>query len=222
MRRVISAVAAVSVAVALVAVLVSRAPGGPRSMKEFDAPRMADLELRMWQAYYAKERLSLFRLLVTMLHEQYRYSWAKATRAGFHLARAAATFGDLTSDYDIVLPDLEAGYRLAKSWVGADFDPRAVAQAELAWWVARRIPGRNSPEQVGDLIADEYALLYGTPRQVVASAALLRARAGWLRDRQATQPDWDTIGRLLRQSYGELFDALHKPLTAAPVPSAPL
>ena len=49
-------------------------PRGSRSMREFNPPRLADLEVRMWQAYYAKERLRLFGLLVTMLHEQYHYS----------------------------------------------------------------------------------------------------------------------------------------------------
>jgi hypothetical protein len=48
-------------------------------------PRMADLELRMWQAYYGKERVQLFALLV----------------------------------------------------------------AELAWWVAHRTPGEESPERAG-------------------------------------------------------------------------
>ena len=135
-------------------------PRGARSMREFNPPRLADLEVRMWQAYYAKERLRLFGLLVTMLHEQYHYSWATATLEGFHLARAAATFGDLRGGYDVVLPDLEAAYAKAKSWTQAEFDPRAVARAELAWWVARRVPGQNSAEQIGGLIADGYALLY--------------------------------------------------------------
>jgi len=49
-------------------------PSGPRSMREFNPTRLADLELRMWKAYYAKDRARLFGLLVTMLHEQYRYS----------------------------------------------------------------------------------------------------------------------------------------------------
>jgi hypothetical protein len=177
-------------------------------MKQFDAARMADLELRMWQAYYGKERLRLFTLLVTMLHEQYHYSWAVATNEGFHLARAAATFGDLRSDYEVVLPDLVAAYATARTWLRAGFDGKAVARAELAWWVARRIPGRNSPEQVGELMADQYALLYETTRDLVASSALLRAEAAALRDAQAASPDWDTIGRLLLQSYTELLQAL--------------
>ena len=142
----------------------------------------------MWQAYYAKERVRLFVLLVTLLREQYRYSWATASIEAFHLARAAATFGDLKGNYDVVLPDLEAAYDKARAWTGASFDPHAVARAELAWWVARRVPGQNSPEQIGRLIADEYALLYETTPENVAAAALLRARAAALRDAHADQP----------------------------------
>ena len=195
-------------AAAFALALVLTPPRGARSMREFNPPRLADLEVRMWQAYYAKERLRLFGLLVTMLHEQYHYSWATATLEGFHLARAAATFGDLRSGYDVVLPDLEAAYAKAKSWTHAEFDPRAVARAELAWWVARRVPGQNSAEQIGGLIADEYALLYETTRARVEAAALLRAQAAALRDTQAGRPDWERIRRLLLQSYSELRSAL--------------
>lgn len=177
-------------------------------MREFNPARLADLEVRMWQAYYGKARVRLFGLLVTLLHEQYHYSWITATRESFHLARAAATFSNRHDHYEVVLPDLEAAYAQAKSWTHAEFDPRAVAKAELAWWVARRMPGENSPEQIGALIADEYALLYETSRGRVAEAAFLRAEAAALRDAQAGRPDWDRIGRLLLQSYSDLHSAL--------------
>jgi hypothetical protein len=183
-------------------------PRGPRSMRAFDADRLASLETRMWQAYYAKERARLFGLVVALLHEQYHYSWATATVQGFHLARAAATFGDATDHYEVVLPDLEAAYGTVRSWTGASFDPAAVARAELAWWVARRIPGRNSPEQVGKLIAEEYALLYESSAPAMAAPALLRAQAAAMRDAHAERPDWDAIARLLQQSYRELRLAL--------------
>jgi hypothetical protein len=42
----------------------------------------------------------------------------------------------------------------------------------------------------------------------MAAAALLRAQAAALRDARAAQPDWDRIGRLLRDSYRELRLAL--------------
>jgi hypothetical protein len=202
------AAVAAAVVIAFVAAFALTPPRGPRSLRVFQPARLADLEVRMWQAYYAKERVRLFSLLVTMLHEQYHYSWGTAAIEGFHLARAAATFGDLKSGYDVVLPDLEAAYAKARSWTGATFDPSAVARAELAWWAARRVPGQNSPEHVGALIADEYALLYETTPANVAAAALLRARAAALRDEQAAQPDWATIARLLRASYDELLLAL--------------
>src|SRR5262249_363003 len=48
-------------------------PRGPRSLRQFQPARLADLEVRMWQAYYAKERVRLFTLLTKMLREQYHY-----------------------------------------------------------------------------------------------------------------------------------------------------
>jgi hypothetical protein len=196
------------VLVAFAASFALTPPRGARSMRRFDANRVADLELRMWQAYYAKHRVQLFALLATMLREQYHYSWATASRQAFRFARAAATFGDLRGNYDVVLPDLEAGYATTRSWMAAGFDPGAVARAELAWWVARRVPDGHGAEHVGELIADEYALLYETSRERVALAARLRADAAALRDAQADHPDWAAIALLLRQSYGELLMAL--------------
>jgi hypothetical protein len=147
---------------------------------------------------------------VTLLREQYHYSWATATREGFYLARAAATFGDATSNYERVLPDLEWAYTIAQRWLDAGFDPRQVARAELAWWVARRTPGQNAPDQVGRLIAEEYALLYEAPVADMMAAAELRAEAGAMRDAGATQPDWPAIGRLLNESYRQLRINLSK------------
>jgi hypothetical protein len=183
-------------------------PRGSRSLRQFDADRLASLEIRMWQAYYATERARLFGLLVTLLHEQYHFSWAMAAVQGFHLARAAATFGDLKDHYEVVLPDLEAAYARVRVWTGSTFDAAAVARAELAWWEARRVPGRNSAEQVGGLIAEEYALLYESSPEAMAAPALLRAQAAALRDAHADNPDWRTIARLLQQSYRELRLAL--------------
>lgn len=201
-------VAAVAVVAALSWLLAAPQPRG--SMRQFEPARLANLETRMWQAYYDKENLRLFALLVVMLREQYHYSWAVSTREAFHLARAAARFGNARSDYERVLPDLEAAYTMVRNWEGARFDPATVARAELAWWVARRTPGDDAPEQVGSLIADEYALLYEVPKAAVESAGVLRARAGALRDAQARAPDWQVIEGLLVQSYSDLHRALNR------------
>jgi hypothetical protein len=158
----------------------------------------------MWQAYYGKQRLSLFTLLVTTLREQYGYSWARATQASLYLARAASRFGEMRGEYETVLPDLQSAYTIAQDWTDATFDPAAVARAELAWWVARRQPGLSDVANVGRLIGEEYALLYGVPFVDVAHAAQLRAQAGRLRDEGASHADWPAIERLLVESYREL------------------
>ena len=197
-------------AIALVVLTVGAfvPPGGPRSLRVFDPDRVAALELDMWQAYYTKEKVRLFRGLLTMLHEQNRYSWAMAARSGFLLARAASQFAEMREQYERVLPDLEKAYLIQKRWVSASYDPAAVARAELAWWVARRDPNHNTAEEVGGLIADENALLYDVPRERVLEASILRARAGRLRDEGGDKADWTAVSALLLESYRQLHKAV--------------
>jgi hypothetical protein len=186
------------------------APAGPRTLRAFDPDRTADLETDMWRVYYNHDDTHLFIDLVTMLHEENRYPWGKACLAAYHLARAASAFSDSHAGYELLLPDLQAAYTIARDWTQADFDPAAVAKAELAWWVARRIPSQSSPENVGGLIADENALLYGVPRDRVLAASILRARAGRLRDDGGEDADWTAVSNLLHQSYRQLHDAVSR------------
>ena len=204
-----------SVACATILVLslgIATWPQRPTSLRQFDADRIAGLEVRMWQAYYDKERVRLFGLLVVMLREQFHFSWATATGTAFRLARAAATFGDATGDYEAVLPDLTRAYESIRAHSDGTFEPSDVAQAELAWWVARRLPDSRAPEHVGALIAREYAEMYSAPVEDMTQPGVLRARAAALRDAEAGRPDWPTIAGLLHDSYR----MLHARLATAP------
>jgi hypothetical protein len=198
---------------ALYWVVAVRAPSGPRSLRAFDPDRIAELEVGMWQAYYAKEKLRLFRLLVTMLREQYHLSWQTAVGVAFHWARAAATFGDATSDYERVLPDLEAGYATIRDWTHESFDVKAVARAELSWWTARRDQASGTGAEKNRVVAarmtELYALFYGVAPARVAEAARLRVDAADLRDRGAgAVVDWKGVSWILHQSYRALHDGV--------------
>jgi hypothetical protein len=57
-------------------------------------------------------------------------------------------------------------------------------------------------------MADAYAVLYEAPRSRVTTAAILRAQAAALRDAEAERPNWEAVGRLLRESYRDLHMAL--------------
>lgn len=183
-------------------------PRGPRTLAAFDPAQTAALEVDMWKAYYAKQNVRLFWGLVQLTRGQYRYSWLQSLRASFHLARAAATFGNARDNYEQVLPDLEAAFTIGRDWTGAAYDPAALARAELAWWVARRVPTERSPENVGRLIAEMNSLLYGVPVTRVLEASVLRARAGRLRDDGGANADWAEVSRLLHESFVKLHAAV--------------
>ena len=184
-------------------------PGGPRSLRSFDPDRVADLETDMWQAYYRKQNVRLFRGLVTLLHDQYQYPWGRAAMTGFYLARAARSFGDATSNYERSLPDLERAYARINDWTSGGFDPAQVARAELAWWVARRDPETRDPQNVGRLIADENALIFSIPAARVSAPSQLRALAGRLRDEGGADADWPTVSEMLHRSWRGLHTAVN-------------
>lgn len=205
-RRRVAAVSAVLIGGLAAALFIP--PPVLHSIRHFEPAVAAEREVDMWQAYYAKENVRLFGGLVAMLREQYGFSWWGAAVTGFYLARPAARFAVATGEYDAMLPDLTYAYARIRQRTAADFDPAAVARAELAWWVARRLPGENDPANVGRLIAEKNALIFGEPVARLIEASTLRARAGRLRDDGGADADWAEVSRLLHLSYRELYEVL--------------
>ena len=172
---------------------------------KFDPDRVAESETRMWQAYYTGDRTQLGLELISLLRYQYSISLLEARDIAERLANAALKFHAAKGNYEtVVLPELTDAYRRIKQASSGTFDPDAVARAELAWWVARRMPGQNSAEQVGEKIAKLYALLYGVDRPSFHTAGRLRAEAAKLRDSGRESTDWKEVQRLLIESYREV------------------
>src|SRR5262245_62579067 len=173
---------------------------------QFDADRLAALELGMWQAYYRRQPVRLLARLVTALHEQAGTSWPRAIAAGLLLTRAAVGFGRAVGNYERFATDIARGYRLVG--LPRDVDAVDVARRELRWWVVRREAGLASGEAAGTAITALYAALYGLPQERVAEAGRLRGIAAEVRDRGANDdPDgptgrgagyWPAVARLLR------------------------
>lgn len=170
----------------------------------------------MWQAYYRRQPVRLFGLLVLANREQAHAGWPRAVLAAACLARGAARFGRSNSAYDRFLPDIERGYRALG--LPATVDRAEVARRELRWWVVRREIGGSSGEAAGAAIAALYEAVYRVPEASVAEAGRLRGVAAEVRDRGAlADPDgpmgpgrayWPEVGRLLRESYRALRTAL--------------
>jgi hypothetical protein len=184
--------------------------------RQFEPTRLARLELRMWKAYYRRQALRLFGLLIQAEHEQAAVSWPRAVLAAIWLTKGAVGFARSSGDYDRFLPDVVRGYRTLG--VPHTVDVEEVARRELRWWVVRREIGLAAGEAAGEAIAWLYAALYDVPVERVAEAGRLRGLAAEVRDRGATDdPDgprgagrayWPEVARLLDASYVSLAAAI--------------
>lgn len=182
---------------------------------DFDPGRLANLELAAWKAYYRRQPLRLFALLVLANREQAGVGWPRAILGAGWLARAAAGFARAEGGYDRYLQDIGRGYR-ALGVPASRIDE--VAARELRWWVVRREIGLDAGAAAGKAIGSLYSSLYDLPEQAVADAAGKRGLAAEVRDRGAADdPDgptgagrayWPQVGRLLRESYVSLRHAL--------------
>lgn len=190
----------------------------PGPGREFDPDRLAQLELGMWKAYYRRQALRLFGLLVLALREQGRASWPRALASAVFLTRAAVRFARSGGDDGRIAPDVARGYRVLG--LPAAIDLAEVGRWELRWWVVRRELGLSSGTAAGEAITNLYAAFYRVPPELVAEAGRLRGLAAEVRDRGASaDPDgstgagrgyWPEVARLLRRSYRSLHAALQR------------
>ena len=177
----------------------------------FDPAAVAASETRMWRHYYAGKGREMGMEMMNLMREQFGASLKTAYEVCEPMARGAMAFHRApgANAREQIMPHLEESYaRLAKA-CGKDWDANALAEAEFAWWAARRTPGQDSPEQVGALIANLYSLMYGTSNPDIERAGLLRAQAAALRDAERTAPDWPQIESLLVDSYTALHAGIN-------------
>lgn len=169
----------------------------------FDAVALAAAETRMWKAYYSRDAMTLLGELTSVLQVQFHLKPGDASSVARDLGLAAAAFQRSgAGEYErAALPNLTQAYTKLRELTGGTWSADAAARAELAWWVRRRTPGKDSPEEVGRDIASLYSILYGGTNADIENAGLQRARAAALRD---SGKDWAEVERLLRESYQSL------------------
>jgi hypothetical protein len=190
---------------------------GPRraSLRDFDPNVVAELETRMWRAYYDRREGPVFRDLARLLRTQYHLPLLRSYSAAYQAARAAFVFkrGRVRADYERALPHLRRYYAAIRNVSDTPFDVERVARLELEWWIVHRQRELHAPEDLEAALAELQAALYGLPAERFAEHAHGRAEAMTLRDVRAeegtvTDADWQRIETLLRDAWGALSRAV--------------
>ena len=190
---------------------------GPRqvSLRDFDPAATAELEARMWRAYYDRREGALFRDMARLLRTQYHLPLLRSYQAAYQAARAAFEFkrGRVRSDYEQALPYLRRYYGAIAAVSDKPFDVEQVARLELEWWITHRQRELHGPEDLPAQLAALQAAIYGMPAEQFAPHAQARAEAMTIRDRGAenggvSDADWHQIRTLLQQSWNALSRAV--------------
>jgi hypothetical protein len=176
-------------------------PGDNPSRAAFDPDFMAKQEVSLWQAAREHQEWGAYVSTALMQREQHRYTWFRAVQSSYYLSRATVSFVTMTNRFERTMEDLTEAAAIEKAYTKAEFDPAVAARAQLNWWVTNKKQDLGTTDDVASLMAEEYGIRYGIPPGHFHVAARYRAEASKIRDEAKVDPDWDTIRKLLAESY---------------------
>jgi hypothetical protein len=189
--------------------------------KPMDPTLIATCETDIWKLYYHKtmpqeEKVALASKNFKPMIEQ-AFAVSDGTSAVPSFLKAMLVFGQMpqTSTKEEytqkILPLVVQAFEDVKKISPYNsFDTKQAAIKELDWWVARRIEAERSTDNVGNIMAEAYGLIYGGNVKTYGRSAYLRADAARYRDKcqdefgGLTDKDWTIIQDLLLKSYVEL------------------
>jgi hypothetical protein len=192
--------------------------GGTRS---FDPFRIADLEYRMWLAYYQRRWAYLLAASARLLRLAFGPDLVRIVQCARLMLRAVrlwAPFPD--NDPDGAQACMHELYTLIRLRFGQPADPARAARLEIDWWRAhRKRQYAADPAETGDELVESvirlYSYLLDQPEAVVRPAAVHRVQAMDLSDRwvrEGCRPDSPLLPlehAALVRAYSALLVAVH-------------
>jgi hypothetical protein len=203
--------------------------GTPARLRSFDPVRLADLEYRVWVAYYLRKWPRLLIASVGLVRVGFGMDWHRTLHGAWLVLRANQLWAPYPGNHpNRARACMRRFYALVKLAYGEPANPAKAAELEVDWWRVHR-EGQHRERPPGSPAADDaepaeelvesltrlYCYLYGEPEAALRPAAMHRARAmdlsdQWVRD--GRQPDSQLLPlehAALVRSYAALLAAVH-------------
>jgi hypothetical protein len=172
--------------------------GSSSGLRSFDPVRIADLEYRMWVAYYLRRWTHLLAAMVRLHRLGFGTNWVRVLRGARLMLRAAQLWAPYPdNDPDGARAHLRELYALVRLHFGGPADPAIAASLEIDWWAAhRRRQYAPNAAKTGDELVEAvtrlYSYLFGETEAAVRPTAVYRVQAMDLSDqwvRTGCRPD---------------------------------
>jgi len=186
---------------------------------DFDPGRIAYLEKAGWEAYYDRNWLRVFGLMVQMNREQFCMPLPTAVAGAIDIVRASIAFAPIDNDVPAATAHLQNFYEKARRTRGLQADAKTLAGLEMDYWVVHRrlaIARKQTPNHEGDIgpmvdaLANLHAALFTASPGAIRRSAELRAEAAKTVDQITggysadVQGDWRRIEEYLDEAYDRL------------------
>lgn len=185
---------------------------------QFDPHRVAYFEAGGWRAYYDRQWLHLFRLLVALCQEQFRIPFPVSLLAAYYGGRGAAAWAPAVNEPQLALRYYRKFFRLARRYSGLRFDPDRAARLEMQYWdVHRRLVGTPDKREFVHTMVELHGEVFGLTPQQAHESAEWRVQAASTVDRITgktstdVEGDWAKVEEYLRLCYRSIQQQLAAP-----------
>ena len=194
----------------------------PGELRSFDPVRIADLEFRMWVAYYLRRWTDLLAASVRLLRLGFGTDLPRVLQGAWLMLRAVRLWAPFPgNDPDGAWACMRELYGLVSLRFGEPADPARAASLEIDWWRAhRQRQYAPDPAETGDELVESvtrlYCYLFVEPEVVVRPAAVHRVQAmdlsdQWVREGCLLDSPLLPLERAaLVRAYAALLAAVHR------------
>lgn len=181
----------------------------------FDPNKVAYYEKAGWEAYYDKNWLRAFGLMVGLMRAQFKMGWGTAVLAAIDTVRASVAFAPMDNDVPKATHHIQKFYEKACRSLSIKASAQELAALEIEYWVVhrqlalRRIQNHDDHniEPMTQSLANLHAALFNSTPEKMWQSAEFRALAAKAVDRITGKystnvtADWQEVETYLQQAY---------------------